>query len=74
MADDQAVAPDSTAVRVALWPAMYVQADPVLDAPVDEMCLRLAGPEDAWRDWGDMHLEGTSMFRASIVARSWFVE
>ncbi|MFE7121084.1 SAM-dependent methyltransferase, partial [Streptomyces sp. NPDC057654] len=28
MADQQTEAPDSTAVRTALWRAMHVQADP----------------------------------------------
>jgi methyltransferase (TIGR00027 family) len=66
--------PDSTAVRVALWRAMHVQADPEPHVLDDEIGLRLADPEDGWRDRGDMHPDGTSTFRASIVARSRFVE
>ena len=74
MAGDQAVAPDSTAVRVALWRAMHVQADPAPHVLADEIGLRLAGPDDGWRDRGDMHPDGTRTFRASIVVRSRFVE
>jgi methyltransferase (TIGR00027 family) len=66
--------PDSTAVRVALWRAMHVQGDPEPHVLDDEIGLRLAGPEDGWRDRGDMHPDGTRTFRASIVARSRFVE
>jgi methyltransferase (TIGR00027 family) len=74
MADDQAVAPDSTAERVALWRAMHVQADPAPHVLADEIGLRLAGPDDGWRDRGDMHPDGTRTFRASIVVRSRFTE
>jgi methyltransferase (TIGR00027 family) len=66
--------PDSTAVRVALWRAMHVQGDPEPHVLDDQIGLRLAGPEDGWRDRGDMHPDGTRTFRASIVARSRFVE
>jgi methyltransferase (TIGR00027 family) len=74
MAGDQAVAPDSTAVRVALWRAMHVQADPAPHVLADEIGLRLAGPDDGWRDRGDMHPDGTRTFRASVVVRSRFTE
>jgi methyltransferase (TIGR00027 family) len=67
-------APDSTAVRVALWRAMHVQGDPAPHVLEDEVGLRLAAPDDGWRDRGDMHPDGTRTFRASIVARSRFVE
>src|ERR1700761_2974822 len=66
--------PDSTAVRVALWRAIHVQADPEPHVLDDEIGLRLADPEDGWRDRGDMPPDGTRTFRASIVARSRFVE
>lgn len=74
MADEQTLAPDSTAVRVALWRAMHVQVDPPPHVLVDEIGLRLAAPDDGWRDRGDMHPLGTSRFRAGIVARARFVE
>ena len=66
--------PDSTAVRVALWRAIHVQADAEPHVLDDEIGLRLADPEDGWRDRGDMHPDGTRTFRASIVARSRFAE
>ena len=67
-------APEDTAVRVALWRAMHVQVDPPPHVLEDEIGLRLAAPADGWRDRGDMHPDGTRTFRASIVARSRFVE
>ena len=66
--------PDQTAVRVALWRAMHVQADPPPHVLEDEIGLRLAGPPAGWRDRGDMHPDGTRTFRASVVARSRFTE
>jgi methyltransferase (TIGR00027 family) len=72
--DQKTAGPDGTAVRVALWRAMHVQADPPPHVLEDEIGLRLAGPADGWRDRGDMHPDGTRTFRASIVARSRFTE
>jgi O-methyltransferase involved in polyketide biosynthesis len=74
MADEQTAAPDSTAVRVALWRALHVQVDPPPHVLADEIGLRLAAPDDAWRDRGDMHPTGTSRYRAGILARSRFAE
>ena len=74
VAHEEGVAPDSTAVRVALWRAMHVEVDPPPHVLEDEIGLRLASPADSWRDRGDMHPDGTRTFRASIVARSRFVE
>jgi methyltransferase (TIGR00027 family) len=65
---------DQTAVRVALWRAMHLLVDPPPHVLEDEIGLRLAGPPDGWRDRGDMHPEGTRTFRASVLARSRFVE
>jgi methyltransferase (TIGR00027 family) len=70
MADE----PESTAVRVALWRAMHVQADAPPHVLTDEIGLRLADPGQDWRDRPDMHPAGTSGFRAWIVARARFVE
>ncbi|NVB78105.1 MAG: class I SAM-dependent methyltransferase [Kofleriaceae bacterium] len=67
-------APDSTAVRVALWRALHVELDAAPHVLVDQLGLRLAAPEPGWRDRPDMHPEGTRPFRASIVARARFVE
>jgi methyltransferase (TIGR00027 family) len=66
--------PDSTAVRVALWRAMHVQLDAPPHVLEDEIGLQLADPENGWRDRGDMHPQGTSGFRAAIVARARFIE
>lgn len=74
MADDQTTAPDSTAVRVALWRAMHVQADPPPHVLEDEVGLRLAAPDDGWRSRPDMDPDATRLFRASIVARARFIE
>ena len=67
-------APDSTAVRVALWRAIHVQHDPPPHVIHDEIGLQLADPEAGWRERPDMHPQWTSLFRASIVARARFVE
>jgi methyltransferase (TIGR00027 family) len=67
-------APDSTAVRTALWRALHVEVDgppPVIE---DVVGLALAAPDDGWRDRGDMHPLGTRGFRASIVGRARFLE
>jgi methyltransferase (TIGR00027 family) len=74
MTDEQSATADSTAVRVALWRAMHVQVDPPPHVLEDEIGLQLAAPDDGWRQRGDMHPEGTSPFRASIVARARFIE
>ncbi len=65
--------PDSTAVRVALWRALHVQADPPPHVLEDEVGLKLVAPEDGWRDRPDMS-PFTRPFRASIVARGRFIE
>lgn len=67
-------APDSTAVRVALWRAMHVQVDPPPHVLEDEIALRLAAPDDGWRRRPDMDQHATRLFRASIVARARFIE
>ena len=64
---------DSTAVRVALWRALHVQADPPPHVLEDEVGLKLAAPEDGWRSRPDMS-PFTRPFRASIVARGRFIE
>jgi methyltransferase (TIGR00027 family) len=74
MSDEQAAAPDSTAVRVALWRAMHVQIDPAPHVLEDEIGLKLVAPDDGWRSRPDMDPHATSLFRASIVARARFIE
>ena len=74
MHDRQTTAPDSTAVRVALWRALHVQVDPPPHVLEDEIGLRLAAPDEGWRQRPDMDPHFTSLFRASIVARARFIE
>jgi methyltransferase (TIGR00027 family) len=69
-----AIIPDSTAVRVALWRAMHLEVDPPPHVLEDEIGLRLVAPDDGWRRRPDMDPHGTSLFRASIIARARFVE
>ena len=69
-----AAAPEDTAARVALWRALHVELDAPPHVLEDEIGLRLVDPADGWRDRGDMHPQGTSRYRASIVVRSRFVE
>ena len=73
MADKRAVAPDNTAVRVALWRALHVEVDPAPHVFEDEMGLKLVAPEEGWHSRPDMS-PFTRAFRASIVARARFVE
>jgi methyltransferase (TIGR00027 family) len=68
------VAPDSTAVRVALWRAAHVQIDPPPHVLEDEIGLKLVAPEGGWRHRPDMDPQFTRLFRASIVARARFIE
>jgi methyltransferase (TIGR00027 family) len=74
VADEQTTAPDSSAVRVALWRAMHVQIDPPPHVIEDELGLQLAAPDEGWRRRPDMDPQGTSRFRTSIVARARFIE
>jgi methyltransferase (TIGR00027 family) len=67
-------APDTTAVRVALWRALHVQVDPPPHVLEDEIGLRLAAPDDGWRRRPDMDPQFTSRFRAAIVGRARFIE
>jgi methyltransferase (TIGR00027 family) len=67
-------APDSTAVRVALWRALHLEVDALPHVLADEVGLRLAAPANGWRDRPDMNPVFTAGFRASIVARARFIE
>jgi methyltransferase (TIGR00027 family) len=68
------VAPDSSAVRTALWRALHVQIDAPPHLIDDEIGVALAAPEREWRDRPDMHPVGTGGYRAALVARTRFVE
>jgi methyltransferase (TIGR00027 family) len=74
MQDRKTPAPESTALRVALWRALHVQVDPPPHVFEDEIGFKLAAPEDGWRDRPDMNPEWTKPFRASILARARFIE
>ena len=74
MSSNRTGTPDSTAVRVALWRALHLQADPPPHVFKDEVGLALAGADTDWRERPDMHPEWTKPFRASIVARARFIE
>jgi methyltransferase (TIGR00027 family) len=67
-------APESSAVRVALWRALHLEVDPPPHVLEDQIGLRIAAPDEGWQSRGDMHPQGTSQFRASIVARARFIE
>jgi methyltransferase (TIGR00027 family) len=66
--------PDSTAVRVALWRALHVEVDAPPHVLEDTIGLRLAAPDEGWRQRPDMDPQFTRPFRASIVARARFIE
>jgi methyltransferase (TIGR00027 family) len=71
--DKKDAAPDNTAVRVALWRALHVEVDSLPHVLEDEVGLKLAAPEEGWRNRPDMS-PFTRPFRASIVARARFIE
>ncbi len=74
MHEKKSITPNSTAVRVALWRALHVQVDSAPHVLEDEIGLKLVAPDEGWRNRPDMHPQGTSRFRASIVARARFIE
>jgi len=73
MNDKRVVAPDNTAVRTALWRALHLEVDPTPHVFEDDVGLKLAAPDQGWRDRPDMS-PFTRPFRASILARARFVE
>jgi len=73
MAESPKLAPDNTAVRVALWRALHVQADDPPHVFEDELGLAIAQPEADWQKRPDM-MPFTRPFRASILARARYVE
>jgi len=68
-----ALQPDNTAVRVALWRALHSEVDAPPHVFEDEVGLKLAAPEEGWRNRPDMS-SFTRPFRASILARARFIE
>ncbi|HZU97162.1 MAG TPA: class I SAM-dependent methyltransferase [Planctomycetota bacterium] len=71
--DHRAVAPEHTAVRVALWRALHVQLDPEPHVLTDEMGSKLVA-EDGWRNRPDMDPQFSKPMRASVVGRARFIE
>jgi methyltransferase (TIGR00027 family) len=67
-------APDSTAVRTALWRALHLEVDAPPHVIEDRIGLLLAAPGEEWRLRPDMNEYATPGVRASIVARARFLE
>lgn len=73
MTDKSAIAPENTAVRVALWRALHVAADAPPHVFEDAVGLQLVAPDAGWQERPDMSAF-TKPFRASILARARYVE
>ena len=71
--DKNLVAPEHTAVRVALWRALHVQIDPPPHILNDEIGAKLVA-EEGWRNRQDMNPQFSKSMRASIVGRARFIE
>jgi len=67
------MAPDNTAIRTALWRALHLEADALPHVFEDAVGLKLAAPDEGWRERPDMS-PFTRPFRASILARARFIE
>jgi methyltransferase (TIGR00027 family) len=74
MTDKNSVAPEDTAVRVALWRALHVEIDSAPPVLEDRIGLELVAPAEGWRHRPDMHPQFIAPFRASIVGRARFIE
>jgi methyltransferase (TIGR00027 family) len=74
MNDREIAAPESTAVRVALWRALHLEVDPPPHVLEDRIGLQLVAPDEGWRRRPDMDPQFTSPFRAAILARARFIE
>lgn len=72
MKDQNIPQPDHTALRTALWRGLHVQIDDSPHILEDEVGLQLIAPEEGWQERPDMKY--TKRLRASIVARSRFIE
>jgi len=68
------LAPNSTAVRTALWRALHTELDAAPHVIDDRLGLLLAEPDPDWRRRPDMNQYATPGVRASIVARARFIE
>ncbi len=72
-AKNHPVAPEHTAVRVALWRALHVLIDAPPHVFSDEVGSRLVG-EEGWQGRPDMNPDFSRGMRASIVGRARFIE
>ncbi|UXR64786.1 class I SAM-dependent methyltransferase [Bdellovibrio bacteriovorus] len=71
--DKNLIAPEHTAVRVALWRALHVQIDPAPHVFSDELGEKLVAEEN-WRSRQDMNPDFSKGMRASIVGRARLIE
>lgn len=71
--DKQIIAPEHTAVRVALWRALHVQIDPAPHILIDEVGEKLVAEEN-WQSRQDMNPDFSKGMRASIVGRARLIE
>lgn len=71
--EKQIIAPEHTAVRVALWRALHVQIDPKPHILTDEIGEKLVAEEN-WKSRQDMNPDFSKNMRASIVGRARFIE
>ncbi|NLP63128.1 class I SAM-dependent methyltransferase [Paraburkholderia sacchari] len=74
MQDPKTAAPDSSAIRVALWRALHLEVDAEPHVLDDAIGMQLTAPDADWRNRPDMHPQGTRGYRASIVGRARFIE
>ncbi|MCU1641436.1 MAG: putative O-methyltransferase involved in polyketide biosynthesis [Nocardia sp.] len=68
------IAPEDTALRVALWRALHLQVDAQPHVLEDDIGLKLAAPEENWRERPDMDPGIMARIRATIVARARLIE
>lgn len=74
MENKTTIEPDNTAVRTALWRALHLEVDAQPFILEDQIGLQLIDPAKGWQNRPDMHPDFTKRLRASMVARSRFIE
>ncbi|MGW3543783.1 class I SAM-dependent methyltransferase [Nocardia niigatensis] len=74
MAVAKSIAAEHTAVRVALWRALHLEVDSSPYVFRDDIGLRLAAPDDGWRNRPDMEPGTTGPMRAGVLSRARFIE
>ena len=73
MTKSQDIAPEHTAVRVALWRALHAEIDPAPHVLVDKIGEKIVA-EEGWRNRPDMTPQFSKAMRASIVGRARLIE